>query len=96
MRRFKLRNTKGRTKAFLGIGESAATLAAAGIQAAATAAAAAMQSRATADAAKQQAESIQSQAKQQAQALKLQNVHPLHNLPHHLQTVRQSLVLLYR
>ena len=73
MRRFKLRNTKGRTKAFLGIGESAATLAAAGIQAAATAAAAAMQSKATAAAAKQQAEAIQSQAEQQAEALKLQN-----------------------
>lgn len=73
MRRFKLRNTKGRTKAFLGIGESAATLAAAGIQAAATAAAAAMQSKATAAAARQQAEAIQSQAEQQAEALKLQN-----------------------
>lgn len=73
MRRFKLRNTKGRTKAFLGIGESAATLAAAGIQAAATAAAAAMQSKATAAAAKEQAAAVQSQAKQQATALKSQN-----------------------
>ena len=73
MRRFKLRNTKGRTKAFLGIGESAATLAAAGIQAAATAAAAAVQAKATAAAAKQQAAAIQSQAEQQADALKLQN-----------------------
>lgn len=62
-----------RNKAFLGLDESGAILAAAGIQAAATNAGAALSARAQADAASKQAKSMVEAAKTNERALRLQN-----------------------
>ena len=70
-RKTRLRNA--RPKAFFGIAESGATLAAAGINAAATLTAAGISAAAQAAAADKQASSIQSQAEKQAEALNKQN-----------------------
>lgn len=73
MNKRRLRNNGSRPKAFLGIGESAAILAAAGINAATQMAAAGMNSAATRDSAQRQAQASIQAAQRQAEALKEQS-----------------------
>lgn len=73
MNKRRLRNNGTRPKAFLGIGESAAILAAAGINAATQLAAAGINSASVKDSAKSQAQATLQSAQRQAEALKEQS-----------------------
>ena len=73
MNKRRLRNNGSRPKAFLGIGESAAILAAAGINAATQIAAAGINSAATRDSAQRQAQAAIQSSQRQAEALKEQS-----------------------